>query len=412
MSGMTKRLAYRDSLSTADALLIACAHAHPTPVQLQSIRGLVSQPLDWKHLIRSADSHNLAQLLASNLEKADAPVPPGLRQHMRMAFLQRCCEANRMAGELVRLVELLAKSGIRSIALKGPTLAAAAYGDVGLRLCVDLDILVHQADAPRAARLLQSIGYNGWDWQPHQDALHLRVNSEHTLISAEWRIIVDLHWALSPGIMRMPATFDELWKRSVEVKIAGAAVRALSPEELIMFLALHGAKHQWCALGLVCELAELIRANPGVDWDWVHRRSRELGMLRILHMGLFLARDLLDAPLPRAVNIPIERDSTARNLALGLRRKLLAASSPKLGLIGNARRCLFTIRVRERIRDRLRFLFEAALPSPRDVAAFELPPLLQGLYPLLRPLRILARHSRPFRGRLSPRLSRLTSSLS
>lgn len=384
----------RNSLRTTQAILTACARAHPTSAQLQSIRELTSKPLDWKKLAHFAELQSVAQLLASNLERADAPVPLGERHDIRMSFLRRSCEATRMAGELVRVVDLLRTNRIRAIALKGPALAAAAFGNIALRLSVDLDILVHPADAPAAGRLLKQIGYNGWDWPEQQDARRMRFDSEQDLICHERRIIVDLHWALAPGIMRMPATFDELWDRSVEVSIGGSAVRALSSQDLLMFLALHGAKHEWASLGLVCDIAQLVLSSPNIDWEWVHSRSRELGMLRIMHMGLFLASDLLDAPLPHAAKSRMHCDPVAQLLAMAATSKMFDQPAEKMGLLANIRRCLFMVRVRERLRDRLRFFLAAAAPTPSDLAALELPELLTVLYPLLRPFRILARHGR------------------
>jgi hypothetical protein len=44
------------------------------------------------------------------------------------------------------------------VPFKGPALAVQAYGDLSLRQYDDLDLLIHEADVPRAYQLLIANG--------------------------------------------------------------------------------------------------------------------------------------------------------------------------------------------------------------------------------------------------------------
>ncbi len=64
-----------------------------------------------------------------------------------------------LAKELVALLDALAAKGILAIPFKGVTLAQTAYGDLSLRECADLDLIVDQASIPQARQVLWSQGY-------------------------------------------------------------------------------------------------------------------------------------------------------------------------------------------------------------------------------------------------------------
>src|SRR2546430_17486141 len=54
-----------------------------------------------------------------------------------------------------------AAAGIAAVPVKGPTLAALAYGDLARREAFDLDILVRRQGVAAAGRPVGSLGYRG-----------------------------------------------------------------------------------------------------------------------------------------------------------------------------------------------------------------------------------------------------------
>ena len=81
-----------------------------------------------------------------------------------MTAFRRHIQANALlntllAKELVAVLDALAAKGVRAIPFKGVTLAQTAYGDLSLRECADLDLIVDQASIPQARQVLWSQGY-------------------------------------------------------------------------------------------------------------------------------------------------------------------------------------------------------------------------------------------------------------
>ncbi len=64
-----------------------------------------------------------------------------------------------MSAELIRIIQLLEKNSIETLAFKGPTLSQMAYRDITLRQYGDLDILVRKKDIYKLDTLLKEHGY-------------------------------------------------------------------------------------------------------------------------------------------------------------------------------------------------------------------------------------------------------------
>jgi hypothetical protein len=82
------------------------------------------------------------------------------------------------------------------------------------------------------------------------------------------------------------------------VDFHGARVRAFSPDDLFLVLCLHGAKHRWASLAWLVDVAELLRGSRSIDWQYVTSRMDALHARRRCLVGVRLAHELLEAPVP------------------------------------------------------------------------------------------------------------------
>ena len=70
---------------------------------------------------------------------------------------------------------------------------------------------------------------------------------------------------------------DWAWPERRTVTVAGAEVPNLSPEKTLLVLCMHGSKHAWSRLIWICDVAQLLAACPGLDWNKVNREAKRLG---------------------------------------------------------------------------------------------------------------------------------------
>lgn len=385
-------------------LLLCCARTDVGPTALQRAASLLARPIDWDVVVRLARRHRIVPLLHLNLDRLQwMAVPADVRSELHAARQANAANCLQLAGELVRLLNVFGQAGIVAIPFKGVTLAARTYGDVALREAGDIDLLVRREDIARAVDLLESTGLRpAFPTSTSREARYLRnlnrsrradyllSHSEHHFVSDDGRLNVDLHWAIALREFSLPLDMRGLWERVTRQRLAGREMPALCDEDLLLALCVNGAKDCWERLDRVCDVAELVRAAPQLDWDRLFDLSRRAGAQRMLRLGLSLARDLLDADLGPQVAGFVPQDRRVASLAGGIRERMFDVSRPPSDL--RSTRALFHLKLRERWRDRAQYCLAQLRPGVGDWAAVRLPRGLEFLYYVSRPLRLAARY--------------------
>jgi hypothetical protein len=180
---------------------------------------------------------------------------------------------------------------------------------------------------------------------------------------------------------------DDLFAQLQAVPVGTAQVPTLSNEATLLFLLLHGMKHDWLSLGWVCDTAELLRCQA-VDWkavlDWSHAKGRR----RPVDIGLSLAHVLLRAPVPEWV---LQRGRADARVAHTVDALITQLFCPAENVSLYQRTLgLHYFRSMERVGDRLRYLHDVVLrPTSFEWRAVPLPHSLSRLYYLVRPARLL-----------------------
>jgi hypothetical protein len=383
-------------------LLLSCARVHLEPGRADQVRALLRHDLDWASLLRAAAGHGTTPLLYWHLNRlAPDAVPRVVLEDLRQRFLDNTGHSLLLTGELLRLLSRFAAHGIRVIPFKGPTLAACAYGHLALRQFNDLDLLVLPADLPPARKLLAAEGYrSGLPLAPAQEEAYLASICQIPFVMEDRPCMVELHTQIAPRAFHFPLGLECLWPRLRPLVLGGRPVHALAAEDLLLVLCAHGAKHLWACLGWVCDVAELLRVQEAMNWAGVVEQARSLRCERILLLGLVLAHDLLEAPVPEDLLQSARTLSVVRTLAAQVWEQMFGAANGRMAALDGA---LFHLRVRERLADGLRYSLSLALaPTVADWTAVRLPAPFAILYPLLRPVRLALKYSGLVPGRRRP----------
>jgi hypothetical protein len=371
-------------------LVLCCARVNGTAKTAGQIRALLEQDLDWGRVQRWASRHGVLPLLYRHL-RATCPeaVPHTFLDQLRDYFLRNTSHNLFLADKLLQLLQVFREHDILVIPYKGPVLTALAYGHLGLREFCDLDLLVREEDLPKAAELLLARGFRLTVSLPRGlEAACVREAGELPLLHPDGTF-VELHASLLRRDFHFPLDRRSLESQLRRVALVGSDVLTFSPEHQLLFLCAHGAKHLWVSLGWICDIAELLRVEPGLNWDWLFARAEALRAERMLFIGLLLSRDLLQGALPEEVVRRARADSTARALAGQVSRRLFQESDRAPGGLESA---IFHLRAREQPRDGIRYCLALALvPHFADWAHLSLPPLLSYLYYLVRPLRLVGK---------------------
>jgi hypothetical protein len=351
------------------------------------IEALVQGALDWPYLVRMAARQGMMPLLYWSLDRIDPKaVPSPFLDQLRTDFQDNSRYNLLLTRELLKLLDLLQEHGIPAIPFKGPILASSVYGNLALRRSVDLDILVRDSHVLAAQDLFLSQEYRPRWLLPHEQRGALWRSGQCKFFG---KVVVELHWDIAPRSFSFPFHPDRLWDRLRPVSMGGSQVLTFSPEDLLLLLCVHGAKHRWERLAWICDVAKLIQVHQDLDWEWTMGQAQALGLERMVLLGLFLAGDSLGAEVPEAVKRRIRAEPAIELLASQVLRWLFQEA----GGPSEISKALFHLRAMDRGRDRLQYgLGRIATPNSADRASLPLPGVLSLLYYPLRPLRLLGKY--------------------
>ncbi len=372
-------------------LLLSCARATMDDERAKRIKTLAGKATDWDYLLDIALQHGVVPLLYRNLSLiCPQAVPLVNLNQLKSRFHSNATRNFSLLAELLRLIELAGKNGIRVVPFKGPVLAIKVYGNLAFREFGDLDILVHKADLNKTEELLISAGYRRR--RERAGPRDLRVTeSDHayTFVRDDGKVQVDLHWKVAQSYYSFPIEPESLWAHLEPVLLGGREVLTFPPEESLLILSVHGFKHFWDRLTWICDIAEIVTAHQDIDWPRVLERAERLDSQRVLFLALLLAKNLLGAAVPANV---LEKSKADKNLESLVQRVSERLFTKEKGLHDELDRTLFTLRMRRRLRPRLRYLLHqvriALTPNEKDRHFLPLPRSFFVFYYLFRPTRL------------------------
>lgn len=373
-------------------LLLAASSPDLHEGDLNRILSMLGAPVQWDSLLRLADQHGTSSLLYQNLAPLVNVVPSAVLASLRQSYERNILKSLFLTRELIRILDCLDGLGIEVIPYKGVVLSEAYYGDMALRQSGDMDLFVRKQDVARIKSAVRDLGYTPRVLIPEDaEQDYIASGYECTFDSPAGKNLLELQWALQPRFYAVDFDMDGLFERAVNVSVAGSRVKTPSPEDLLLILSIHAAKHVWGRLIWLCDIAQILKRD-NLNWDWIQDRARDLGIARILHITLLLANRLLATTIPA----PIEDAVIADRAALAFTEQIAVAVAAGV-TYGEEQLSYFRMmmRLRERRADRLRFFTRLTFtPGPGEWETVHLPKLLFPLYRIVRLARLASRFSR------------------
>ena len=208
--------------------------------------------------------------------------------------------------ELEKIAGLLDKNDIQLLALKNSGITKGLYPYYGSCPMGDLDVLVSKTVFRRAHAILTGAGYklkfrspleeDNIEAAEHGGGAEYSVrldNGEHLWFELQWRPVAG-RW-IQP---EQEPKVDDLIKRSKPIN--DSKVRLLSPEDNLIQVALHTAKHSFVrAPGFRLHTdVDRIASVEDIDWAIFTSRVCELKTKTAVYLSLEMARTLLGTSIP------------------------------------------------------------------------------------------------------------------
>ena len=347
------------------ALLITC---------LRGLPFTIPQDANWPALLALSEANGVLLLLYRALLEKDFAMP---------AFFTKAAEdshafAERMAVELCELLQQFAAQHIEVLSLKGPLLASAIYGNATLRQCNDLDILVRPTEYERAKSLLLSLGFVACQ----ADDYHCRF--------LRGEVPVELHFSLAKPTY-FPFDIESIWSHSRLESFRGRQVRAMSEDDLILYLCAHGLKHGFSRLIWILDVAMALQHLSHCSCEDVVHRARQQDMEPWLFIGCEVVRSMFPQLLPAAMDAVMTNSPAAARQARDAAARLFAQDTADV--INDYRG--FYLQAQSSALKRLRYRLRYLAPTTEDYRWAERHRIKRELMVLLRPVRLLQKYGAP-----------------
>lgn len=372
--------------------LLLCSRLHLQGCDDDKIRNYSVTDLNWDRLIAIAEYHRVFPLLYGNIKKYIATVPPGVCNQLKTNVLQNGAKNLFLLSGLLSVLDLLKEHNIPVLTFKGPALAENIYGNIAFRTFNDLDLLISHRDLEKAVSLLREQGFcQDIDLTPEQ--YRKLVDKWHHAVLVKDGLIVELHWELMGRYFLRNVDIDSLLPRSEAIELAGQTVQTLGPEDLLLFLCVHGCRHHWMQMDAVCCVAEVVKKKDSLDWDLLWRLSRDQGASKMVVLGLLLAQDMLGLQLPKDVEKRLLNYPKLKYIAESIAKKMFAIAETPGKEMSYREYVVFHYHIMDNRLDWLRYCLKSLYnPTHSDWLWLQLPASLSIVYYLLRPLRLARKY--------------------
>ncbi|MGA2427318.1 MAG: nucleotidyltransferase family protein [Candidatus Acidiferrum sp.] len=376
-----------NSLSAEWLALLECANPHTDVPRLNE---LFRKPLDWRRLLTLADEHGVLPLLTKHIALLDeGSTPAEVRRELRDAARAQTLFTLSLTAELFRVLDRFAALGIAALLTKGPVLSARCYGDPGLRQYTDLDFVLRDDDVHRATEAMMALSYE--PKIPLKAIKATKVPGEYVFVQSGTKLLVEFHTERTFRYHPKPLSVDKLFQRQALVRFDGHDVPALSNEDELILICIHGAKHFWERLMWIADVAALV-SRQTIDWNRAMAAAREVQAERMLRVGLLLAANMLGARLPAELLDRFRADAAVSRMAAQIARRLPVVESEPFGLLGRA---AFRVRMRGGFLPGVAYLLRLSLsPTEEDWVAGAEEKRPSMLDAITRPFRLARKYGR------------------
>jgi hypothetical protein len=284
-----------------DRLLCLCARQDFLPGHRQAVEDLCrGGAVRWDRLAAAAERQGVLPIVGANLRQCDAGLPATLAVRCELAVLENAAvrerDADRLAAGLARLLEV----ELEAMLLKGTALTLAVYAEPWVVTSQDIDLVLRPGP--------------GWEkgkgeekkvrWALYSNGVECDLETHHDVTMN--------------GVL--PVDFPRIWREARPVRFRGVPAWTMSPEDLLISLAVNCCRKRFRLKGLF-DVAETLRRGEAIDWLRLGALAREGHCEGVVYAALLAAREALGAGLPAGA---LQALGVSRVRA-GLLRSLIAA---------------------------------------------------------------------------------------
>ncbi|MFA6383921.1 MAG: nucleotidyltransferase family protein [Candidatus Omnitrophota bacterium] len=253
---------------------------------------LAGERFDWDYLVAAASREGVACVIYDRLNKSGLRdiVPASVLAGLGSVYYTHSAQNTLLLEEFKSVIPVLNDARVPVILLKGLFLADSVYGNIALRPVRDLDILVRRRDVLKTVSALGSIGYAPIAnvEERLEDRFAYSVTLAKQGVGIDAGASIDLHWHILNaswliGLRSEKCDVERFWDGAEFATVSGIKARVLSPEHLLISLAVNAFTHCYQRLILIVDIERVLaRYGGAISVDSVSREADRCGLGNVI----------------------------------------------------------------------------------------------------------------------------------
>jgi len=254
----------------------------------------------------------LTQKLCNNNSKK---FPEKILHKLLSEAQKNAFNAMQFCREIIELNKILYSEKIRFAVVKGLVLSNDLYGDIGIRHCGDIDILINVEDFSKVDKIMTESGYRRCEFQhggKKRLDIHLSISHQLSYFHPTQPIHIEFIRSVKsqfyfPDVMN--------FENHRYVKLAGQEIATLKDELHFVELCIHGAGHLWERLQWLMDIALFMKKDQ-LNWTEVAEIAKEREVEELVWSGVTLCNELFDLRIPQELEkMTLDVEKTEKLLA-------------------------------------------------------------------------------------------------
>ena len=257
--------------------------------------------VDWNELMNLSRKHKIEGLIYSALNKAELLEnidEDKVKDLKKEVFFTGVTQISNMS-KLEKVFNEFSKENVPVIVLKG-LVVREYYPQPEQRSMSDADIFVKAKDLNKSKKILIDLGYTEVDAEASHHIKYIK--SGYPMIELHWHVMKRDGFSDELDLFE-----DDIWDRTIEVKVKGAKVLSLGYEDLALHLCMHMAAHLAASGFGVRQIVDLVllveKKGHLIDWTLFINKAEEFGFKKFIIIMFKICNILFSMDIPKEMAV-------------------------------------------------------------------------------------------------------------
>ena len=257
--------------------------------------------VDWNELMNLSRKHKIEGLIYSALNKSrllENIDEDKVNELKKEVFFTGVTQISNMS-KLEKVFNEFSKENVPVIVLKG-LVVREYYPQPEQRSMSDADIFVKAKDINKSKKILIDLGYTEIDAEASHHIKYIK--SGYPMIELHWHVMKRDGFSDELDLFE-----DDIWDRTIEVKVKGAKVLSLGYEDLALHLCMHMAAHLAASGFGVRQIVDLVllveKKGHLIDWTLFINKAEEFGFKKFIIIMFKICNILFSMDIPKEMAV-------------------------------------------------------------------------------------------------------------